>query len=228
MPEDPERLLRQLGYDFTNQSLLLDALTHRSADSQHNERLEFLGDAVLGMVIAHELYSQNPEAREGDMSRWRSSLVKREALAELAVDLKLGEYISLGSGELKTGGQRRGSILSDTLEAILGAIYLDGGFDQCRQVILSIYEERLNNLPDPDDLKDPKTRLQEYLQSRKHALPEYRVSETKGKAHEQQITVECNLSNLGLSTSATETSRRRAEQTAAKLILDQLNPKLAS
>lgn len=217
-----QRLSSRLGYAFTNQDLLTDALTHRSAGSQHNERLEFLGDAVLGMVVAGALFAAYPDAREGDLSRWRASLVKRETLVELAQALELGEYIVLGSGELKSGGKRRGSILSDALEAVLGAIYLDSGFAACQQVILQLYGDRLDGLPAAGELKDSKTRLQEYVQAQKLALPEYRVIDISGKAHEQQFTIECAVPNLGLVATATESSRRRAEQAAAEKVLNQL------
>jgi len=211
-----------LGYRFAAENLLDDALTHRSAGRDNNERLEFLGDAVLGLIIATELYVHNPDASEGVLTRWRAMLVKRQTLAEIAREISLGDYLVLGSGELKSGGRRRDSILSDTLEALLGATYLDGGPDAAQAVIRILYSERLATLPDLADLKDPKTRLQEYLQGRGLALPSYNVVDTQGKAHEQLITVECEVEGMSEGLRATDTSRRRAEQTAASLALAKL------
>jgi len=219
---DRARLCELLGYRFTAENLLDDALTHRSAGRDNNERLEFLGDAVLGLIIATELYVRNPDPSEGVLTRWRAALVKRQTLAEIAREMSLGDYLVLGSGELKSGGRRRDSILSDTLEALLGAIYLDGGLDASQAVIRTLYSARLARLPDVADLKDPKTRLQEYLQGRGLALPSYNVVDTQGKAHEQLITVECQVEGMSEGLRATDTSRRRAEQTAATLALAKL------
>jgi len=168
-------LSRSLGYRFQDPGLLQAAVTHRSAGSSNNERLEFLGDAVLGYVIAEWLYTQFPEASEGQLSRLRASLVKKETLAGIARELKIGDYLSLGSGELKSGGFRRDSILADALEAILGGIVMDSGFEACRTSIQRLFADRVSRLSASDELKDPKTRLQEYLQSRKLDLPDYEV-----------------------------------------------------
>jgi ribonuclease-3 len=216
------RLCDKLGYRFVADDLLDDALTHRSAGRDNNERLEFLGDAVLGLVIAAELYLRNPEPREGVLTRWRATLVKKQTLAEIAREISLGDYLVLGSGELKSGGRRRDSILADTLEALIGAIYLDSGLQAARTVIHTLYGARLAELPELADLKDPKTRLQEYLQGRGLALPNYTVVDTQGKAHEQLITVQCEVEGVSEALCATDSSRRRAEQAAASLALAKL------
>jgi ribonuclease-3 len=212
------RLSRHLGYTFHQQQLLEEALTHRSAPGRNNERLEFLGDSILNLVIAAELFEAYPDAKEGELSRLRANLVRGETLAQLARELELGDRLRLGSGELKSGGFRRDSILADTLEAVFGAVYLDGGFENCRQLILRLYEKHLHKLPATDELKDPKTRLQEYLQARQRALPVYTVLAVSGEAHAQSFTVECSINN-SLRTVAAGTSRRRAEQEAARKAL---------
>lgn len=218
-----DALLRQLAYRFREPALLVNALTHRSAGGRNNERLEFLGDAVLGMVIAEALYRRYPEASEGELSRLRAALVRKQTLAELARDLGLGEHLRLGSGELKSGGYRRESILADTLEAVLGAVYLDGGFPACAAVIQSLYAARLAALPaEPVAVKDFKTRLQEYLQARHLDLPEYGVVSIRGGAHDQVFEVECRLTGLGHSARGKGRSRRHAEQQAAQHMLDVL------
>jgi ribonuclease-3 len=211
------RLCRILGYQFRQPQLLEEALTHRSFGGCNNERLEFLGDSILNLVIAAELFRSYPQASEGELSRLRASLVKGDTLAKLARDIGLGDYLRLGSGELKNGGFRRDSILSDALEAVFGAVYLDAGFEICRGLILRLYEDGLNRLPAIDELKDPKTRLQEYLQARQQALPVYSVLAVTGEAHAQSFTVECSVDELR--TVATGTSRRRAEQEAARQAL---------
>jgi ribonuclease-3 len=211
-----DRLCREIGYHFKNPDLLGEALTHRSVGSRNYERLEFLGDGALNFVIASELYQRFPEASEGDLSRLRSSLVKGDKLAELAQRYHLGEHLSLGSGELKSGGYRRASILADALEAIFGAVYLDSGFEQCRALILVVYGPSLESLPDPDQLKDPKTRLQEWLQSRKRPLPEYDVVDVSGEAHKQVFTVACKVEGLTKAVLGVGNSRRKAEQEAAQ------------
>ena len=160
-----QALCRTLDYTFKQRALLHQALTHRSATGLNNERLEFLGDAILSLVIAEDLYARYPRAKEGELSRLRSSLVKGETLAELAQELSLGDYLKLGPGELKSGGFRRSSILADAFEALLGAIYLDSGLEACRRVVLRLFQDKLAQLPKPAQLKDPKSRLQEYLQS---------------------------------------------------------------
>jgi len=224
---DRARLCRLLGYRFGAEDLLDDALTHRSAGRENNERLEFLGDAVLGLVIAAELYVRNPQPSEGVLTRWRATLVKKQTLAEIAREISLGDYLVLGSGELKSGGRRRDSILADTLEALIGAIYLDGGLQAAQAVIHTLYGERLAELPDLAALKDPKTRLQEYLQGRGLGLPSYSVVDTQGKAHEQLITVQCEVEGMTQAPRATDTSRRRAEQAAASMALAMLDAEQA-
>jgi len=212
-----------LDYQFKHLDLLEQALTHRSySRNNNNERLEFLGDSVLNLVISQHIYQRQPEADEGELSRIRSSLVKQEALARVARDIGLGDFIYLGGGELKSGGFRRSSILSDTLEAIIGAIYLDSGFESAQTTVLFLYRDYLRALPDTDTLKDAKTRLQEYLQSRQFDLPKYTVTKTTGKSHDQVFTVTCSVELLQLQSSGTGSSRKKAEQEAAKKTLAQL------
>ena len=223
MTRPPESLAESLGYRFDDLALLQRALTHRSSGKNNNERLEFLGDAVLGCVIAAEIFRLYPKAREGELSRLRASLVRRESLAELAQSLDIGSYLRLGSGERKSGGHHRNSILADGFEAVLGAIYLDGGFEPCRDCILALYADRLSSPADISELKDPKTRLQEYLQSRQQPLPEYTVVETTGDAHDQRFRVQCRISDAGTpSTEGIARNRRNAEQMAAAQMLEQL------
>jgi ribonuclease-3 len=217
-----------LEYTFGNETLLAEALTHRSAASVNNERLEFLGDGILNFVIAASLFEQYADMNEGDLSRLRASLVNRDSLADIARMLELGQYIKLGSGELKSGGHRRDSILADAVEAIFGAVYIDGGFDICRDLILRLYAEKLQNVPDVQTLKDPKTRLQELLQSRRYPIPAYSVLEVTGKAHNQMFKVECSIEDLDCITTAQGRSRRKAEQAAAKLALEEVSKKIAS
>ena len=221
-------LSRQLDYAFKDEALLNEALTHRSAASVNNERLEFLGDGILNFIIAAQLFEQYPDIQEGDLSRLRASLVNKDSLADIARVLDLGQYIKLGSGELKSGGRRRDSILADAVEAVFGAVYIDSGFDTCRQLILRLYEDKLHNIPDVQTLKDPKTSLQELLQSRHHPLPAYTVLEVTGKAHNQMFKVECSIEDLDCITTAQGRSRRKAEQAAAKLAIEELNKKIAS
>ncbi len=212
-----------IDYQFKQLDLLEQALTHRSYSSdKNNERLEFLGDSVLSLVITQHIYQRQPEADEGELSRIRSSLVKQEALARVARDIGLGDYIYLGGGELKSGGFRRSSILSDTLEAIIGAIYLDSGFRSAQNTILFLYRDYLLTLPDTDTLIDAKTRLQEYLQSRQLGLPEYKVIKTVGKSHDQVFTVTCSIASMLLENSGQGSSRKKAEQDAARKTLDQI------
>lgn len=222
MNHDASDLSEIVGYRFKDSRYLEMALRHRSAGGENNERLEFLGDAILGFCIAEILYVRFPEVEEGDLSRLRASLVNRDTLAEVARELKLGEHLVLGSGELKSGGFRRQSILADALEALLGAIYRDGGFDVVRKLIVRLFSERVENLPDPGELKDPKTRLQEYLQGRGHSLPEYQVVEVAGAAHERRFRVSCRLSALGKTVEAEGSSRRKAEQAAAADMLKEV------
>jgi len=215
-------LCRALGYRFTDEQLLEQALTHRSIGGSNNERLEFLGDAILGFVIADELYHRFASASEGQLSRLRSSLVKRETLAKIARQLDLGDYLNLGPGELRSGGQARASILADGVEAILAAIYLDSGYAAARQVILKIFAARLAKIDLQAPQKDPKTRLQELLQSRKIALPGYAIAEVSGTPHEQSFKILCQISELKLETLGSGSSRRRAEQDAAQNMLQEL------
>ncbi len=222
MSRPTDALARSLGYEFQDPTLLDAAVTHRSAGSGNNERLEFLGDAVLGHVVAQWLFNACPQASEGQLSRLRASLVKRETLADIARGLDLGDYLRLGSGELKSGGFRRDSILADALEAIFGGILLDGGFERCRACIHRLYAGRLESLSAADERKDPKTRLQEYLQSRKLALPVYTMTRVSGKAHHQQFVVECRIDALECASSGSGTSRRKAEQSAALGMLERL------
>ncbi|MFT4937065.1 MAG: ribonuclease-3 [Paraglaciecola sp.] len=207
---------KRIGYEFVNSENLSFALTHRSAASQHNERLEYLGDAVLGMVIAKALFLRFPNHPEGDLTRMRASLVKGDTLAEVAREFDLGELLLLGPGELKSGGFRRDSILADTLEAIIGAIYLEAALEVCEPLILSWFAPRLDALDQGTTRKDNKTCLQEFLQARKLPLPVYKVSEITGKSHEQTFYVECSVEGLAKTVIGKGHSRRRAEQQAAK------------
>lgn len=220
MNRDPRRLARALGYDFESDALLIQALTHRSAGPVNNERLEFLGDALIGFVIAEALLERFPKADEGTLSRMRASLVKRESLAKLARGLELGEVLRLGAGELRTGGHARDSILADALEAVLGAVYLDAGFERARQVVMRLFAARIEQTDAERAGKDPKTRLQEWLQSRKRPLPEYLVLSIDGDQHDQTFTVNCLLQDADLSARGVGTSRRRAEQAAAEQMLE--------
>ena len=210
---------KTLHYRFQDTDLFSRALTHRSAQGRNNERLEFLGDAVLDFVISEALFELRSEATEGDLSKLRASLVKDTSLASLATDLGLGEYLILGSGERKTGGHRRESILADALEALFGAVYLDSGFDAAKDIIEKVFEKRLDELPDAEDLRDPKTRLQEWLQARRHSLPDYDLVSVTGKAHAQTFVVSCNVSEMSQTTEGESTSRRKAEQLAARRML---------
>lgn len=215
-------LCKRLGYQYQNIKNLELALTHRSAGKKHNERLEFLGDAVLGMVIAKALYNRFPEQPEGNLTRMRASLVKGDTLAVIGKEFALGEVLKLGPGELKSGGYRRASILADAVEAIIGSIYLESGQERCEKLVLSWFEERLNKLNPNLHLKDDKTRLQEYLQGRKQPLPDYNVTEIQGKSHEQTFSVECAVCGLDKPLVGTGSSRRKAEQHAARQVLEKL------
>lgn len=217
---------RSFGYIFQKPSLCYSALTHRSAGSDHNERLEFLGDSLLNCSVARLLYDAHPEADEGVLSRLRATLVSGETLAQIALHLGLGDYLRLGPGELKSGGFRRSSILADTLEAILGAIMLDSGFDTAAAVVGHIMASRLSALPAADLLKDPKTRLQEALQAHGLALPVYTLTAVAGDAHAQAFTVTCEVPILGLAAVGEGASRRRAEQLGAAKLLELLPPEI--
>jgi len=214
-------LTRQLGVALADPELLSLAFTHRSHGSANNERLEYLGDAVLSFVVAELLFRQFPDATEGELSRYRASLVSGESLAAIAAGLGLGEQLRLGEGELKSGGQRRGTILADALEAIFGAIYLDQGLEAARTAAGRLFGDALAALPDSAALKDPKTRLQEWLQGRGYSLPAYTVLEVTGEPHEQHFRVRCDIEELQLAAVAEGTSRRRAEQEAAQRILEE-------
>ena len=209
-------LLKKLEYSFNDPALLDEALTHRSYASKNNERLEFLGDGILNFVIADELFKQYPDVQEGDLSRLRANLVNKESLADIAAKLQLGDVIQLGSGELKSGGFRRPSILADTVESIFGAVYCDAGFEACRALIVRLYSEKLASPTDLQSLKDPKTQLQELLQSRHFPLPEYEVTKISGKAHAQMFHVNCNISQMQINVNGEGKSRRKAEQVAAQ------------
>ncbi|MDT7849815.1 ribonuclease III [Methylophilus sp. VKM B-3414] len=215
-------LQTRIGYQFSQPDLLQQALTHRSFSATNNERLEFLGDSVLNFIIAHQLFNLFPDIPEGDLSRLRAKLVKESSLAEIAISLHLGDALKLGEGELKSAGWRRPSILADALEAIVGAVYLDGGFDSAQQVVALLYRDKLQTI-DPTSIdKDAKSQLQEYLQSKKMDLPEYQVVSIEGEAHAQTFTVQCKIKKLKLTTTGVGTSRRVAEQQAAKLAMDKI------
>ncbi|WP_448566916.1 ribonuclease III [Thalassotalea ganghwensis] len=216
------RLSKKIDYQFNDESLLVRALTHRSAKGKHNERLEFLGDSILGFVIAQALYEQFPKVNEGDLTRMRSSLVKGVTLAELARSFELGEYLILGPGEMKSGGHRRESILEDAIEAIIGAVYLDSDIDTCRTLVLKWFEPRLSAIKPGQAQKDPKTQLQEYLQGRKIELPQYEVINTTGQSHNQEFTVRCTTAVIEQEVITKGSSRRKAEQSAAKQVLSLL------
>lgn len=218
-------LARKLGYDFKDLDRLELAMTHRSCGKKNNERLEFLGDSILNFIIAEELFKRFPQAREGQMSRLRALLVKGETLAEIARELGLGDYLRLGSGELKSGGFRRDSILADAVEAIIGAIYTDSEMATVRPFVLRWYAERLDKLDLNETLKDSKTRLQEFLQSRRLALPNYELLRVDGEAHDQTFYIRCHVETMAQPTDGVGSSRRQAEQEAARQALQLLQVK---
>lgn len=213
-------LQERLGCALADAALLARALTHRSHGPDNNERLEYLGDAVLSFVVAEILFRRFPHATEGELSRYRATIVSGEALATAATALGLGEHLRLGEGELKSGGQRRATILADALEALVGAIYLDRGMEAARDVVERLFRAAVAALPAAAVLKDPKTRLQEWLQGRGLALPAYTVLEVSGEPHEQRFRVRCDIGALALSAEAVGSSRRRAEQEAAQRVLE--------
>jgi ribonuclease III len=213
----------RLRYEPHDLALFRAALTHRSASGDNNERLEFLGDAVLNLALAHRLFQAFPRATEGDLSRLRARLVSREPLAEIALELGVGETLQLGSGELRSGGFRRQSILADALEALCGAIYLDGGPAAIEPVVARLFDARIAALPSPEALKDPKTRLQEYLQGRSLTLPRYTILGVEGEHHAQTFRVSCEVPGLALRVEGGGSSRRRAEQQAAQAMLEALD-----
>ena len=213
------------GYQFRQQDLLEQALTHHSySRSSNNERLEFLGDSILNLIISKHIYLRFVDSDEGDLSRLRASLVKKETLAQVAKGIGLGDHIHLGGGELKSGGYRRASILSDALEAIIAAVYLDSDYQQVEATVLRLFDEQLQKIDESVNLRDPKTRLQEYLQARKKQLPRYQVEHTSGKSHDQVFTISCKISELDMHSKAKGSSRKKAEQKAAQKILDKLEP----
>ncbi len=215
-------LSKALNYRFKDVRLLEQALTHRSATGANNERLEFLGDAILDVVVSEAVYRARPEATEGDLSRLRASLVKDESLAALAADLGLGPHLILGGGERKSGGHRRESILADAVEAIFGAVYLDAGFDASREVIERAFGKRLEEFPPIEELRDPKTRLQEWLQARGRGLPQYELVAETGEAHRRRFEVSCSIEGDADPTHGEGTTRRAAEQTSAQRMLVRL------
>jgi ribonuclease III len=217
-----DSLQQQLGYQFKNLALIAQALTHRSYAANNNERLEFLGDGALNYIIAHQLFERFQKLSEGDLSRLRAQLVKESTLYEIAQTLNLGEFLKLGEGELKSAGWRRPSILADALEAIIGAVYLDGGHEAAEKLVIKLYTQKLTTI-DPTIIdKDAKSLLQEYMQSRKIDLPDYQVVNIEGEAHAQTFQVSCNIVNLKIHTIGEGTSRRAAEQHAAQLALAQI------
>lgn len=225
---EPQRALQQslqraLRYQFSSPALLEQALTHRSASGSNNERLEYLGDGLLNFVIGEAAYTQWHKAPEGDLSRLRASLVCEDSLARIAKRLNLSDCLRMGGGEFKSGGYRRESILADTLEAIIGAIYLDGGFAPARETTLHLFAEALATLPQPETLKDSKTRLQEWLQAHSRPLPEYRVLSEHGPPHQRVFRVACKLVDSGQETESGGTSRKQAEQDAARLMFESIH-----
>jgi ribonuclease-3 len=220
--EQAQVLTARLNYEPRDSALFVVALTHRSADGPNNERLEFLGDSVLNLLLSERLYREFPMASEGDLSRLRARLVSEEPLAEIATTMQLGELLLLGSGELKTGGFRRQSILADAFEALCGALYLDGGLEAVRAKVGPLFEARIAALPEPSTLKDAKTRLQEHLQANGRALPVYAVKRTSGEPHAQHFLVSCAIPQVSVETEGEGPSRRRAEQMAAQAALNAL------
>lgn len=222
--DDPVQALESaLGYQFKNKEYLYRALSHRSTGAENNERLEYLGDSLLGFIIADCLYHIHPEATEGELTRLRASLVRGETLAKLARKQELGEYIRLGTSELKSGGWRRNSILANTMEALIGAVYVDGGMEACRNTVKRLYSELLESSSPALLVKDPKTRLQEHLQAYQKNLPLYAVTREYGEAHKKTFVVKCVIEELSISVEADGRSKRIAEQAAAQKILDILN-----
>lgn len=220
-----EIVLASLNYQFRNSHLREQALTHRSLGVPNNERLEFLGDALINLLVAELIYEQHPKANEGKLTRLRASLVNGSALANMARKLELGDQIRLGTGELKSGGYRRESILSDAFEALIAAVYLDGGWEICRQIIRELFAELAANTNSANE-KDPKTRLQELLQAQSLALPQYEVLAASGEEHDKRFEVSCSVPTLNAYASGSGSSRRAAEQSAATLVLIQIETQL--
>lgn len=215
-------LIRRLGHPFTDTSLVELALSHRSVGAKNNERLEFLGDSIVNYLMAEALYKQFPDCREGDLSRMRAQLVKGKTLAEIALEFELGDFLRLGPGEMKSGGHRRESILADTVEALIGAMFLDAGMDVCREHVVRWYQSRLESMTIQGTVKDAKTSLQELLQSRKQSLPHYKLLTITGSDHQQQFTVECQIEHLKQGFQGVASTRREAEQIAAQAALELL------
>lgn len=216
-----------IDYRFTDAELLQQALTHRSLGARNNERLEFLGDSVLNLVVTSRLFELYPDAQEGDLSRMRARLVRGVSLSDVASGMGLGKHLNLGGGELKSGGFRRASILADAFEALLGAIFLDGGYKACRRIIIDLFDPLIENLPDSEDLKDPKTRLQEWLQGRSRPIPEYALQREEGADHAKKFHVSCRLPDDDTVVEASGGSRRKAEQAAATRVLQLLQESAA-
>lgn len=217
-----KQLQKRLNYTFNDEQLLTLALSHRSCGSSNNERLEFLGDSILGLTITDILYRDFPQAREGELSRMRSHMVRADSLAGVAIALELGPELLLGPGEMKSGGHRRDSILGDTVEALIGAVYLDGGLGAARQCIILWFQDLLASALQVQPIKDPKTSLQEWLQRRGKPVPEYKLANTGGEAHRRLFTVSCKIAAIDKEVSATASSRRKAEQMVAEQLLIEL------
>jgi len=222
LSEPLSRLSRALGHEFRSVELLESALTHRSVGSKNNERLEFAGDAVLGLVVAEAVHERRPQAPEGELTRLRAALVKKTTLAEIATTLQIGDYLRLGAGERKSGGFRRASILADALEALFGAVYLDAGYADARACILRLLEPRLDRLPEAGDVKDSKSRLQELLQARGMERPTYAIERIDGEAHRQLFTVRAEVAQMGLTERGEGSSRQDAEQESARRLLERI------
>ena len=216
------RLQQRLGYQFIDPDLLTLALSHRSVAAENNERLEFLGDSILGLVVTDFLYREFPQAREGDLSRMRSHIVRGESLAEVAKQLALGPDLLLGSGEMKSGGHRRDSILGDTVEALIGAVYLDRGIEAAREIVTAWFKSFFDSALQAQPVKDAKTALQEWLQHRNKPLPDYQLVSTGGEAHSRLFTVSCKIAAVEAAMTATASSRRRAEQMVAEQLLEEV------
>ena len=217
-----DNLSSRLGYHFKNTALLAQALTHRSFAANNNERLEFLGDGALNFIIANQLYNRFSKLPEGDLSRLRAQLVKESTLCEIALSLNIGEFLKLGEGEMKSAGWKRPSILADALEAIVGAVYIDGGHLAAEALVQHLFNEKISQI-DPKIIdKDAKSQLQEYLQAKKMALPDYNVVLIEGEAHAQTFKIACSIEKLNIHVTGEGTSRRNAEQQAAQLALEKI------
>ncbi|CAB9540539.1 Ribonuclease III (EC 3.1.26.3) [uncultured Gammaproteobacteria bacterium] len=217
-----DKLQKKINYQFKDINLLKQALTHRSVGKNNNERLEFLGDSILGLVVAHELYKRFPHIAEGRLSRFKSHVVKGQTLGLIALDIELSSLLILGSGELKSGGHNRKSIQADAVEAILGAIFLEAGFDVVSIVILDLFKKYIDDIDPSDTLKDFKTQLQERLQKFGHTLPQYELIKTTGKNHNALFTIGCLLKDQAIQVDQEAKSIKRAEQMCAEILLDKL------